>query len=85
MGLSNVTRMIVGPIETNCFFLENKESHEVAIIDPGESGEEIYGRIKRQGMHLTAVLLTHGHFDHITGIAALLSAAAQDGKADVPV
>ncbi len=53
-------RLAVGPIETNCYIIQDESTLDAAIIDPGAAIEippEIQGRVK-------FVLLTHGHGDH---------------------
>lgn len=57
--------IVVGPVQTNCYFLKHKETGELVIIDPGAESERIiYALEKLQGKP-AAILLTHGHYDHI--------------------
>lgn len=58
----------VGEIGTNCCIVKNKKSNEGFLIDPGAWAEEIIGRIEDEGVLLNAILLTHGHFDHIMAV-----------------
>lgn len=58
---------IVGPIQTNCYVLV-ADSGEGIVIDPGASGERIAGALDNEGVKPVAVLLTHGHFDHVSGV-----------------
>ena len=61
----------VGQIGTNCYLLADEEAKVCAIVDPGDSGEQIARIIKGEGWNPVAILLTHSHFDHILGIPGL--------------
>ncbi|MCR4842149.1 MAG: MBL fold metallo-hydrolase [Eubacterium sp.] len=63
----------VGMIQTNCYFLINKDTSEVVIVDPGDEASRLAAEIEREGLKPAAVLLTHGHFDHITGVNDLVA------------
>ncbi|MCR5413475.1 MAG: MBL fold metallo-hydrolase [Kiritimatiellae bacterium] len=59
----------VGSYEVNCSILY--ESGLAWIVDPGQEGDRIAGLIEGKGLVPAAILLTHAHFDHISGIPAL--------------
>ena len=63
----NVTTCVVGPIEENCYIIE--EEGEVLIIDPGDDAEELLEKIA--GKKLKYIALTHGHWDHIGAVSTL--------------
>ena len=58
----DLQKCIVGSVFTNCYFLKNKETEEMLIVDPGDRIEQKV--LEMQGRPV-AILLTHGHFDHI--------------------
>lgn len=62
-----ITKVIVGPIETNCYLLE-KDS-QVLIIDPGEEAEKIKEIIGEK--QVVGIVITHYHFDHIGALEPL--------------
>jgi len=81
-----VTLIPVGMMPTNCYLLE-KEGLAV-IIDPGASGKAIAELCRQRNLQLQAILLTHGHFDHIGGVEELHAAFPEAGiyisAADAP-
>ena len=58
-------KCILGPVYTNCYLLKNKETGELIIVDPADCPEKIEMKISRMNGKPVAILLTHGHFDHI--------------------
>lgn len=56
---------VVGPLQVNCFIVGCESSNEALVIDPGEEGERILGRIASLGLQLKMIINTHGHFDHV--------------------
>lgn len=67
-----VLSLMVGPIMTNCYILCDEAAKVCAVIDPGDEAGRIEEEIASSGCTPTMILLTHGHFDHCTGVAGLL-------------
>ena len=67
-----VEKFVIGMIQTNCYLVQNEESKECFLVDPAICPEELVGHIKSEGLKLKAILLTHGHFDHIMGLDGFL-------------
>ena len=67
-----IRRMPVGQIGTNCYLLEDPETKTCAVIDPGDQANDIDREIRKAGLSLTMILITHGHFDHVLGVPGLL-------------
>ncbi|MBQ0059996.1 MAG: MBL fold metallo-hydrolase [Lachnospiraceae bacterium] len=65
--------MQVGPFGTNCYFLENDETGEIILVDPGDEGSRIVKACQSEGKP-AGILLTHGHLDHICGVHELTDA-----------
>lgn len=74
-----IVTIAVGQLMTNCYLLCDEQAKVCAVIDPGDEAGRIAEAVERSGCQLRYVLLTHGHYDHFTGLAGLLE------KYDVPV
>lgn len=57
--------LVVGMLQTNCYILGDPETAIGVVIDPGGDAERIARKVKEMGLHVEAILNTHGHFDHI--------------------
>jgi glyoxylase-like metal-dependent hydrolase (beta-lactamase superfamily II) len=65
-------RLVLGDLQTNCYVVGADEAAtDCLVIDPGAGPEELIELLQRQSLHPTATILTHGHADHIVGVAAL--------------
>lgn len=62
--------LVVGPVETNCYIVSNN-SKEALVIDPGDDSNKIISFLDKKGLKPLAILITHGHFDHIDGADGL--------------
>ncbi|MEG0275510.1 MAG: MBL fold metallo-hydrolase [Coprobacillus sp.] len=62
-----IKKLILGRVETNCYVVYN-EKKECLVIDPGDIGKKIVNYLTENEMVLKAILLTHGHFDHIGAV-----------------
>ena len=71
-----IRELTVGPVQTRCYILSaGDEAKECIVIDPGDEAERI--RKAAEGRRIAAVLLTHGHFDHIGAAGALMEAGTR--------
>jgi glyoxylase-like metal-dependent hydrolase (beta-lactamase superfamily II) len=61
----------VTPYEQNCTLLVCEQTHKAALVDPGGDLERLMDVVKQQGVTLESILVTHGHLDHVGGVAAL--------------
>lgn len=64
----------LGDYQTNCYIVCAAESKTCAVIDPGYFPERILSFLADKGLGLDAILLTHGHFDHVGAVKALVEA-----------
>ncbi len=67
-----IKRMPVGQIGTNCYLLEDPETKTCVVVDPGDQPDDIDQAIRQDGLSLSMILITHGHFDHVLGVPGLL-------------
>lgn len=67
-----VRRLILGPLETNCWLVDDGAGGAVTVIDPADEAEAILEEL--DGEAVAGILLTHGHFDHLAATRALVRA-----------
>jgi glyoxylase-like metal-dependent hydrolase (beta-lactamase superfamily II) len=72
-------QMEVGPMNNFIYFIGDKKTNEIAVIDPAWDVNFLRDEAKRKGYKITNIFLTHGHPDHVNGLDELLSTH------DVPV
>lgn len=67
-----VLTLTLGPLQANCFVVAC--GADCLVVDPGDEQPRVRGLLERAGLTPRAILLTHGHFDHV-GAADALAAA----------
>lgn len=63
--MAEITTLVVGPLEVNCYILWDRTAKEAFVIDPGGDVDEILGELKAKGLTVRYIINTHGHFDHV--------------------
>lgn len=74
-----IEKFVLGSMGTNCYIAVNEENGECILVDLAAWPPELSSHIRTGGLKPLAVLLTHGHFDHIMGLDGLLR------EYDIPV
>lgn len=60
-----INKLTVGPIQANCFIIGCEDTHEAAVIDPGDEADRILLALSESKLTLKCIINTHGHFDHV--------------------
>ena len=71
MGQTMMRRILAGALRTNCYLIYNEETKETLIIDPADEADKIGRIVEENSLRPAAILLTHGHFDHIGAVSGL--------------
>ena len=67
-----VDRYELGPIGTNCYVVRaSRDAAEAVVVDPGGDAADLRLELARLGASVAAILITHGHWDHLGGVADL--------------
>ena len=70
-----VNRYELGPIGTNCYVVRaHDRAHEAVVVDPGADAPRILEELAALEATCAAILITHGHWDHLGGVAELAQA-----------
>ncbi len=78
----------VGMLMCNCVILGDEATRQAIVIDPGDEVERIGTLLDKHGLSVRAIVATHGHIDHVGGIARLkelTGAPAMLHEADLPM
>lgn len=67
-------RVIVGPLDTNCWLLHAENDPRALIVDPGDDAARILDAVPRLGLDAYAIVLTHTHFDHVLAVPEITAA-----------
>ena len=69
-----IQTLVLGMVQTNCYIIHMENSKEAVVIDPADQAAEILQTLQANDLVCEAILLTHGHFDHILAVRELAEA-----------
>jgi len=69
-----IKTLTVGFLGTNCYVVTDEETRKSAIIDPGAESNTILDYVESNKLTTEAIFLTHGHFDHVLALEAVMEA-----------
>ena len=72
----NIHTLTLGAYGTNCYIVHDSASETCCVIDPGYTPEKVLSKVNALELTVEAILLTHGHFDHVGGVKEI---AAETG------
>ena len=65
-------QLTVGPLQENCWLIADDVAKVAVLVDPGDEPARLLAAVDATGCALSAIWLTHAHFDHVGAVAALL-------------
>ncbi|MBL7032874.1 MAG: MBL fold metallo-hydrolase [Candidatus Delongbacteria bacterium] len=66
-----IETFVLGHFESNCYLIRSDNNEQAWLLDPGGDPQSVINRLQSLELAPAAVLLTHGHLDHILGVNAL--------------
>ena len=69
-----IHQLSVGPLQVNCFLVACRKTRDAMVVDPGDDGNRILQLADKEGLKISKVVNTHGHFDHIGANRKLVEA-----------
>jgi glyoxylase-like metal-dependent hydrolase (beta-lactamase superfamily II) len=74
-----IVPFVLGPVETNSYLVGDPRQGEAIVIDPAWDGHLVAAEARKRGWSIRGLWLTHAHFDHLGGVAAVVKAVEQAG------
>jgi hydroxyacylglutathione hydrolase len=70
--IPTIQAYILGPFQNNSYLVGDPATHLAALVDPSFGVGVVLAGLTQQGWQLTAIWLTHAHFDHTAGVVEVL-------------
>ena len=68
-----IHKLALGLYQTNCYLIHDESSKSCCVIDPGYEAPSILREAEHLGLEVEAILLTHGHFDHVGAVKDMVA------------
>ncbi len=66
-----IRKLVVGPLESNCFIIADENTKEGLVVDPGDEPDRILDLINKNSFNIKYIVCTHAHFDHVGAVPDL--------------
>ncbi|MEW6571759.1 MAG: MBL fold metallo-hydrolase, partial [Nitrospirota bacterium] len=66
-----IKKLVIGPLENNCFIIGDETTREAFVIDPGDEPDRILDLLEENNLKVKFIICTHAHFDHVGAIAEI--------------
>ena len=63
--MPQLSRLVVGPLQVNCYIVYDEKTREAIVIDPGDDARDILNIVNGKGLKVKYIVNTHAHFDHV--------------------
>ncbi|MHB8845989.1 MAG: MBL fold metallo-hydrolase [Nitrospirota bacterium] len=73
-----LARLVVGPLQVNCYIVFDEKTNEAIVIDPGDDAQDILQLVNDKGLKVRHIVNTHAHFDHVGANKALKEATGAE-------
>jgi len=80
-----IERFVLGPVQTNSYLIADPSAQKAVVIDPAWEGSQIVKKARERGWTMTAIWLTHAHFDHIGGVAGVVDEIPPGKRGSLPI
>jgi hydroxyacylglutathione hydrolase len=83
----DIVQLPLGAYQTNCYLVAREGASDAVVVDPGDDPGTVLDALAERGWTASAVLVTHGHFDHLGAVSGVAEASGIDvwmprGEAD---
>ena len=71
----DIVQLPLGAYQTNCYLVAREGASDAVVVDPGDDPATVLATLAQRGWSAAAVLVTHGHFDHLGAVSGVAGAA----------